>query len=191
MLALYLKCMMMNLTLPSLFTLSFIALLLLYTFIIVYIHWASRCMCLDGNSGSWRVWGKNRQEKAFLGTLAGVSSKQPLWDRGLGCTPQCIPACWGFTDVWRTWACPGLKLSGQTFSLDLFVHTTSLRVGLGPSWARQVRNHTYQQDRGYQWGRGGSETTFSQCVSREVGVRGGSFWGPDAGWDCNYREFTR
>jgi hypothetical protein len=39
-------------------------------------------MCWDGNSGSWREWGKNRQEKAFLGTLAGVSSRQPIWDRG-------------------------------------------------------------------------------------------------------------
>jgi hypothetical protein len=25
-----------------------------------------------------------------------------------------------------------------------------------------VRNHTYQQDIGYQWGRGGSETTLSK-----------------------------
>jgi hypothetical protein len=50
---------------------------------------------------------------------------------------------------------PGLKPSGQTFSRDLYVHTTPPSVGLGPSWGRQVRNHTCQQDRGYQWGRGG------------------------------------
>jgi hypothetical protein len=37
----------------------------------------------------------------------------------------------------------------------LYVHTTSPSVGLGPSWSRQVQNHTYQQDKGYQWGRGG------------------------------------
>ena len=30
--------------------------------------------------------------EGVLGTLAGVSSKQPIWDRGWGCTPQCIPA---------------------------------------------------------------------------------------------------
>jgi hypothetical protein len=43
----------------------------------------------------------------------------------------------------------------------LLVHTTSPRVGLGQSWAQQVWNHTCQQDRGYQWGKGGSETTLS------------------------------
>jgi hypothetical protein len=26
-----------------------------------------------------------------LGTLAWVSLKQPIWDRGWGCTPQCTP----------------------------------------------------------------------------------------------------
>jgi hypothetical protein len=30
--------------------------------------------------------------EGILGTLAGVSSKQPIWDRGLGCTPRCIPS---------------------------------------------------------------------------------------------------
>jgi hypothetical protein len=39
-----------------------------------------------------------------------------------------------------------MKESGQTFSRDLYVHTTSQSVGLGPSWAWQVRNHTCQQD---------------------------------------------
>jgi hypothetical protein len=34
-----------------------------------------------------------------------------------------------------------------------------------------VQNHTCQQDRGYQWGSGGRETTFSQCVAR-VATRG-------------------
>jgi hypothetical protein len=34
-------------------------------YISVYMRWASRCMCWDGNSGSWREWGENRQEKAF------------------------------------------------------------------------------------------------------------------------------
>jgi hypothetical protein len=29
--------------------------------------------------------------EGILGTLAGVSSKQPIWDRGQGCTPQCTP----------------------------------------------------------------------------------------------------
>jgi hypothetical protein len=34
-----------------------------------------------------------------------------------------------------------------------------------------VRNHNCQQDRGYQWERGGSETTFSKCVTH-VATRG-------------------
>jgi hypothetical protein len=38
-------------------------------------------MCWDENSGSWRAWGKLAGE-GILGTLAGVSSKQPIWDRG-------------------------------------------------------------------------------------------------------------
>jgi hypothetical protein len=29
--------------------------------------------------------------EGLLGTLAGVSSKQRIWDQGWGCTPQCIP----------------------------------------------------------------------------------------------------
>jgi hypothetical protein len=38
-------------------------------------------MCWDGNSGSWLVWGKPAGE-GVLGTLAGVSSKQLIWDQG-------------------------------------------------------------------------------------------------------------
>jgi hypothetical protein len=65
MLALYFKCMMMNLALPSLFTLSLIALLLLCMHISVYMCWALRCMCWDGNSGSWRAWGKAGRRRRF------------------------------------------------------------------------------------------------------------------------------
>jgi hypothetical protein len=51
----------------SLFTLSLIALLLLYTYVYVSVHIrrASRCMCWDGNSGSWRVWGKTGRRRRF------------------------------------------------------------------------------------------------------------------------------
>jgi hypothetical protein len=38
-------------------------------------------MCWEGNSGSLREWGKTVRE-GVLGTLAGVSSKQPIWDQG-------------------------------------------------------------------------------------------------------------
>jgi hypothetical protein len=31
--------------------------------------------------------------EGILGTLTGVSSKQSIWDRGWGCTPQCAPTC--------------------------------------------------------------------------------------------------
>jgi hypothetical protein len=39
------------------------------------------------------VSGVKPAREGVLGTLAGVSSKQPIWDRGCGCTPQCIPTC--------------------------------------------------------------------------------------------------
>jgi hypothetical protein len=44
--------------------------------------------------------------------------------------------------------CDSLKPSGPTFSRDLYVHTIPPSVGLGPSWARQVRNRTCLQDSG-------------------------------------------
>jgi hypothetical protein len=65
MLALYLICMMMNLAQTYLFILSLIALLLLcYTYKRVYtLSFAMHV--LGWASGSWRMWGKNRQENAF------------------------------------------------------------------------------------------------------------------------------
>jgi hypothetical protein len=54
----------------------------IYVYISVYIPLVSRCICWDGNSGSWCEWDKNRQGKVFMGTLAGLSSRQPIWDRG-------------------------------------------------------------------------------------------------------------
>jgi hypothetical protein len=38
---------------------------LLYMFISVYILWASRCMCWDGNSGSWHEWDKTGRRSRF------------------------------------------------------------------------------------------------------------------------------
>jgi hypothetical protein len=55
----------------------------------------------------------------------------------------------------------------------------------------------------YQWGRGGGETTLSERLpcghtvafhssgAIPTAAGGGSFCGPDAGWDRNYREFAR
>jgi hypothetical protein len=77
MLVLYFKCMLMNLALPSLITLSLIALLLLYVYIYVC---EGVCVCararalsfaMHGDSGSWRVWGKKTEGEGILGTLVG------------------------------------------------------------------------------------------------------------------------
>jgi hypothetical protein len=91
MLALYFICMMMNLALPTLNILSLIV-LLLYMYISVYMRWASRCVCWDGNSGSSRAWGKTGRRRRF-GYLGGGELETTNLGSGWGCTPQCIPAC--------------------------------------------------------------------------------------------------
>jgi hypothetical protein len=53
------------------------------------------------------VSGIKPAREGILGTLAGVSSKQPIWDRGaLLSVPLLLrfsePRCWGFTCAWRT-----------------------------------------------------------------------------------------
>jgi hypothetical protein len=56
-----------------------------------------------------RVHGVKPAGEGVLGTLAGVSSKQPIWDRDEGALLSAFllvwfseHRCWGFTDVWRT-----------------------------------------------------------------------------------------
>jgi hypothetical protein len=39
------------------------------------------------------VGGVKPAGEGVLGTLAGVSSKKPIWDQGWGYTPQCVPTC--------------------------------------------------------------------------------------------------
>jgi hypothetical protein len=53
--------------------------------------------------------GEKPTGEGVLGTLAGVSLKQPIWDRDEGALLSAFPLvwfsehrCWGFTDVWRT-----------------------------------------------------------------------------------------
>jgi hypothetical protein len=52
-------------------------------------------MCWDENSGSWREWDKTGN-RSVLGTLVGVSSKQPIWDRGWGVHSSACPHFYGF-----------------------------------------------------------------------------------------------
>jgi hypothetical protein len=137
-----------------------------------YICWALWCMCWDGNSGSWRVWGKNWQEKVFWVLWWGDIETTDL-GLGMGVNSSVYPHFYIFRSisvgVLLTFG--GYDLSpvwkGEDQLVDrTLIHTTSSSVGLGPCWAQQVRIHTCQQDSGYQWWRGGSETTFSQCDSR-------------------------
>jgi hypothetical protein len=55
------------------------------------------------------VRGVKTGRRRCFGTLAGVSSKQSIWDRGWGCTSHVSPLvrysehmCWGFTYECRT-----------------------------------------------------------------------------------------
>jgi hypothetical protein len=52
-------------------------------------------MCWDGNSGSWRVWGKNRQEKAFWVLWRGELETTDLGS-GIGVHSSVHPSCYGF-----------------------------------------------------------------------------------------------
>jgi hypothetical protein len=62
----------------------------------IYVYNAElRVACVGMGIVVFGVCGIKPAGEGDLGTLAGVSSRQPIWDRGLGCTPQCIPT---FTD---------------------------------------------------------------------------------------------
>jgi hypothetical protein len=73
--------MMMNLALPSLITLSLISLLLL-CYISVCMYAELRITCVGVGIVVLGVSGVKPAGEGVLGTLAGVSSKQPIWDRG-------------------------------------------------------------------------------------------------------------
>jgi hypothetical protein len=56
-------------------------------------------MCWDGNSGSWRVWGKkNRQEKAFWVLWRGELETTDLGS-GTGVHSSVYPYCYGFRSL--------------------------------------------------------------------------------------------
>jgi hypothetical protein len=79
MLALYFICMLMNLALPTLNNLSLFV-LLLYMFISVYTRCASR-RCVGMRIVVLGVSVIKLVGEGDLGTLAGVCSKQPIWNR--------------------------------------------------------------------------------------------------------------
>jgi hypothetical protein len=68
-----------------------------------------RDACVGMGIGVLGVCGENPAGEGVLGTLAGVSSKQPIWDQGRGALLSVSPLlrfseprCWGFTCAWRT-----------------------------------------------------------------------------------------
>jgi hypothetical protein len=73
--------MMMNLALPSLIILSLIV-LPLYMFIQACICAELRDACVGLGIVVLGVSGVKPAGEGDLGTLAGVSSEQPIWDRG-------------------------------------------------------------------------------------------------------------
>jgi hypothetical protein len=90
MLALYLKCIkMMNLAPPTLNILSLIV-LLLYMFISVYIRLASRCVCRDENSGSWRECDKTGRRRRF-GYFGGGELETTDLGSGIGMHSSVCP----------------------------------------------------------------------------------------------------
>jgi hypothetical protein len=62
-----------------------------YMFIRACIYAELRDACVGMGIVVLGVCGVKTAGEGVLGTLAGVSSKQPIWDRGQGCTPQCTP----------------------------------------------------------------------------------------------------
>jgi hypothetical protein len=84
----------------SLFTLSLIALLLLYIYVYVsvYIRRASRCMCWDESSGSWRVWVKTGRRRRF-GYFGGGELETTDLGSGIGVHSSVYPYCYGFRSL--------------------------------------------------------------------------------------------
>jgi hypothetical protein len=84
----------------SLFTLSLIALLLLYIYVYVsvYIRRASRCMCWDGDSVSWRVWVKSGRRRRF-GYFGGGELETTDLGSGIAVHSSVHPSCYGFRSL--------------------------------------------------------------------------------------------
>jgi hypothetical protein len=85
------------------------------------------------DSGSWRVWGKSAGED-ILGTLAGVSSKQPIGDGDVLLSASLLlqflrHRCWGFIIHLEDMSSPLSETEWANRFMGLFVHTTSPRVG--------------------------------------------------------------
>jgi hypothetical protein len=80
---------LMNLALPTLITPSLTV--LLYICLLACIYAELRDACVRMGIVVLGVCGGKPAREGVLGTLAGVSSKQPIWDWGRDCTPQCIP----------------------------------------------------------------------------------------------------
>jgi hypothetical protein len=95
-------------------------------------------MCWDGNSGSWRAWGKNRQEKAFWVLLGGGELEITDLGSGMGLHSLVYPRCTvfgaqvlGFYLRLENMSSPRSETEWANRFTGLFIHTTLLRVGLG------------------------------------------------------------
>jgi hypothetical protein len=96
-------------------------------------------MCWDGNSGSWREWDKTGKRRHFVYFGGG---EPETTDLGSGTEVHSLvyPYYDGFQSLFlgfnlrlEDMSSPGLKPSGQTFSWDLYVHTTPPSMELGPN----------------------------------------------------------
>jgi hypothetical protein len=56
-------------------------------------------MCWDGNSGSWREWGKNRLEKTFFGYFGGGELETTDLGSGIGVHSSVYPYFDGFQSL--------------------------------------------------------------------------------------------
>jgi hypothetical protein len=63
----------------------------IYVFISVYIYAMLRNACVGVGIVVLGVSGIKPAGEGVFGTLAGMISKQPIWDRGWGYTPQRVP----------------------------------------------------------------------------------------------------
>jgi hypothetical protein len=70
----------------------------IYMFISVYIRLASRCMCWDGNSGSWRVWDRTGRRRRF-GYFGGGELETIDLGSGTGMHSSVYPHFYGFRSL--------------------------------------------------------------------------------------------
>jgi hypothetical protein len=84
-------------------------------------------MCWDGNSGSWHEWGKTGRRRRF-GYFGGGELETNDLGSGMGVHSSVCPHLYGFRSTGV-----GVLLTDGGRVDRTFVHTTSPRVGLGPS----------------------------------------------------------